>query len=692
MKTSIKLCSILFLCLILFACSRDNEQIVIEETEIIPGETTVLADVYGVIIGPDEVPIPDVEITLSGRLAFSDENGVFKLEEVDISSEGSLVIGTKDGYYQTFKFTYAQEGQASYLQIEMVPKEVLTTFPSTEDIVAETNGGALISLPANIIRNLDGSVYSGEVRLSAHWYSPTSDNLAQTMPGDLRGRDSESNSVQLTTYGMMAVELESPQGEKLQLAEGQTARLSLPITVNIPEQTIPMWYFNESTGIWEEEGTAQHEGDFLVAEVPHFSFWNCDAPFDVVRFKGRLVTLDGLPISFQSVTITNNKNLTATGTTNIDGIFYGKIPSGIPLELVVEGCEEKIEIPIGPFANDEDLGDVVIDALKVRQVKANLIDCNSDPVQKGYMLIKQEGNVVVGFVDANGVIDFNFISCNDTGGEYFAYNQIDEQQSEIITFESSQGDIDELDFVVCGPGTGQFITFSINENSPKITFNDAEVTILDDTYIHILAESDTSDFYLTIMYLKDPGLSSSFRAKLFFSAPNENGITSTGFTGHGTPYLFEPNPVQDVGELVVGLRSSDFIIDFELFVDLRISSTKVRGEIWEDTNMDGLNDISEPRVAGKWVSSNSSKPNDIVWTIQADSNGKFVFDFLIPGREYQISYSAFNTDPIPTIPNVGSDETIDSDFIPHTPNRYRSFEFRAEDGLVIDTLDLGVLP
>ena len=103
-------------------------------------------------------------------------------------------------------------------------------------------------------------------------------------------------------------------------------------------------------------------------------------------------------------------------------------------------------------------------------------------------------------------------------------------------------------------------------------------------------------------------------------------------------------------------------------------------------------DISEPRVAGKWVSSNSSKPNDIVWTIQADSNGKFVFDFLIPGREYQISYSAFNTDPIPTIPNVGSDETIDSDFIPHTPNRYRSFEFRAEDGLVIDTLDLGVLP
>ena len=693
MKTSIKLCSILFLCLILFACSRDNEQIVIEETEIIPGETTVLADVYGVIIGPDEVPIPDVEIVLSGRLAFSDENGVFKLEEVDISSEGSLVIGTKDGYYQAFKFTYAQEGQASYLQIRMIPKEVLTTFPSTEDIVVETNGGALISLPANITRNLDGSVYSGEVRLSAHWYSPTSDNLAQTMPGDLRGRDMIGNNVQLTTYGMMAVELESPQGEKLQLADGQTARLSFPITDNIPEQTIPMWHLNESTGIWEEEGEAEQEGNFLVAEVPHFSFWNCDAPFDVIKIQGQLITSEGIGIPGQIITITNNRNLTSAGLTNANGVFCGKIPSGVALVMVIEACGNQINIPVGPFTVDTDLGEITIDGFITKRIISNLLDCNSDPVQDGYFLIRYDGEIILADIDA-GAVDVTFLTCDNTEGEYFAFDLASQQQSEIKTFDATQDVINESDFLVCGDITEEFISFAAATSLPRVTFSDAEVTIIDDTYIHIFAESDTSEYFIDMMYLKDPGLQSDFISTLNILGPWVNGDPIFASILQSGPYIFEPTSVQEVGDLVTGSINTSTYFDFALKVDRRVTSATVIGEVWEDTNTDGLMNDNEPRLSNLRL---SIGPNMILLETGIDStsvSGKFEFNLLIPDREYRIYYRTLgsnSTQPNPTVSNIGTNEAIDSDFTSLNSNTY-STTFILGEGDTLTTLDLGVLP
>ena len=367
--------SILIIGILLCSCSRDDEQIVMDDVTIIKEEITVTAGLYGLVVGPDGRQLPQVTIELAGKSAITDENGFFQLSEVDVSSEGSLVTGTKEGYHDAYKFTFAEEGSDSYLKIQMVPKVVLSVFSSSEAVELETNGGAIISLPANITRRLDGTAYDGAVSLIAHWYGPDSEDLVQVMPGDLRGQDTEGNTVQLTTYGMMAVDLVSSDGEKLQLAEGQTAQLRFPITSGSnPPQSIPMWHLDESTGVWIEEGAAEREGDFLVAEVPHFSFWNCDAPFDVVNIQGRLISTDGLPVGGQLITITNDQNLTASGYTNLDGIFRGKVPSGEPLNMVVQACGERIEIPFGPLAEDTDLGTIEVDGFTTVQLTTNLID------------------------------------------------------------------------------------------------------------------------------------------------------------------------------------------------------------------------------------------------------------------------------------------------------------------------------
>jgi hypothetical protein len=51
----------------------------------------------------------------------------------------------------------------------------------------------------------------------AAYLDPENKNIIRQMPGDLLGINAANNMVGLERWGMMAVELESPTGEKLKL-------------------------------------------------------------------------------------------------------------------------------------------------------------------------------------------------------------------------------------------------------------------------------------------------------------------------------------------------------------------------------------------------------------------------------------------------------------------------------------------
>jgi len=76
---------------------------------------------------------------------------------------------------------------------------------------------------------------------------------------------------------------------------GTTADIEIPIFITTNPQTgnavevgdsIDLWYLNEVTGIWEQEGsgvvvvnTSSPTGLALKATVSHFSWWNCDVTY-----------------------------------------------------------------------------------------------------------------------------------------------------------------------------------------------------------------------------------------------------------------------------------------------------------------------------------------------------------------------------------------------------------------------------
>jgi len=65
------------------------------------------------------------------------------------------------------------------------------------------------------------------------------------------------------------------------IASDKKATITMPLSGLLsaaPPTSIPLWYFNESNGLWKQDGTATKTGNTYVGEVSHFSWWNCDLP------------------------------------------------------------------------------------------------------------------------------------------------------------------------------------------------------------------------------------------------------------------------------------------------------------------------------------------------------------------------------------------------------------------------------
>ena len=105
--------------------------------------------------------------------------------------------------------------------------------------------------------NANGVAYTGNVNVYASYINPASSDIGKIVPGSFMADDKNNKRVVLSSFGMLAVTLESSAGEKLQIAANNTATLTIPIPTSISSSapaTISLWYVDEQTGIWKEQG------------------------------------------------------------------------------------------------------------------------------------------------------------------------------------------------------------------------------------------------------------------------------------------------------------------------------------------------------------------------------------------------------------------------------------------------------
>ncbi len=456
----------LFSVLLFYGCKKDDLSV-----DPIPEDMgeLVKGSVSGIVIDENDETLADVNITLGPHSTFSDENGYFTFNNVEINTKGSLLAAHKEGFYYNAKFIKGKVDKRNYTKIKLLQKELTGSFTASASATITTDDRASIQFPANGINNQNGNLHAGNVNVYAKWLDPTANDLAQIMPGDLRASNTANEQVQLATYGMLGVELEDDSGNSLNIANGKTATITLPVPaalLSTAPSTIPLWHFDEVSGFWKEEGEATLEGNQYVGTVGHFSFWNVDIPFDFIYLQGNITDHNENGVQNLQVQIKD----VATGMvgydwTNQNGVFQGYVPmdSDLAISIVDECGDEIYDAPIGPFGEDTTLPSIMLSgSSSFITVTGNLV-CDMNPVTNGYVnLTFNSGESSNLSVDDDGHFNATISICDATNVNATGFDVANFNLSAPCTHYLDNTNLLDLGTISVCNESQEFLSFTVN--------------------------------------------------------------------------------------------------------------------------------------------------------------------------------------------------------------------------------------
>ncbi len=422
-------------------------------------------------------PAMGVTIKAGTKTAITNSRGYFRIANAALDKSASLITAEKAGYFKAFRVFGATSG-VNQVTIQLMRKTLAGSVSTSTGGQVSLSNGSKVALPANGVVKKSGSSYSGTVNVYANYIDPTSSNISELVPGSFLATDKNNNRAVLSSYGMMVVELESASGEKLQVAEGSVATLTTAIPASLQATapaTIPLWYVDEQTGIWKEEGTATKSGNNYVGDVKHFSFWNCDIPFPAINLSLTLKTSHGLPLAYVPVKIiAANTYGTAYGYTDSLGQVNGAVPANMALTLeVLTPCYTvAYSQNIGPFASNTNLGTITTTInSNTTTLTGRLLNCTGNPVSNGRALVVFNNTVRYVPTAADGTFATTFFTCTSSPAtcEVTGIDAATQQQGLPVNVTighpvSSAGDI-----TACGTSSAEFINYSIDGTVTNIS-------------------------------------------------------------------------------------------------------------------------------------------------------------------------------------------------------------------------------
>ncbi len=258
--------------------------------------------VYGQVKSTSGSNLADVKVAVSGlEETQSNGTGYFSLPGI-LPADRVVITFSKDGYVSTTANARIQANQVTFL--DPVMARVGTTASYTGSELTLDNAGGQITIPAGSLRDSSGNPFNGTATASFTTFDPTNDAERNAFPGDFIGRTSSGEDIPILSYGFFDITVKDADGKELQLANGTTAAFSIPIPADIlatAPASMPLWYFNETNGRWEEQGSVTRVGNNYVGSVPHFSIWNNDVGYSRSYVNGRVVC-NGIPVQGARVT------------------------------------------------------------------------------------------------------------------------------------------------------------------------------------------------------------------------------------------------------------------------------------------------------------------------------------------------------------------------------------------------------
>ena len=441
------------------------------------------SDFMGRVVDLQNNPVSGAMVQIGNSTTDTDMNGVFIIRDAQVYEKFAYVKVEKAGFLHGSRSVVPTAG-INQVQIMLLPQTVTQTVSSGTTATVSLSNGAAVDL-SGAYSNADGSDYTGDVQVTLHLLNPTDEDMQQQMPGMLLAENLQNEARMLETLGMVAVELRSETGEKLNLSEGTTATITVPLDpetlVGAPNE-IPLWYFDEEKGYWIEEGSATLQGTNYVGTVSHFSFWNCDIPAEYVNICMNITDSNNTPLSNIKVAIESEFNGTRYGITNDSGEVCGIIPANqtLNLQYFLYNICNNIEIPnssetVGPFSENTTLN-IVLDASEIEDYLETITGvfntCDGNPVVNGYVEgIIEDG---LGFYSlvTDGKYEINVLSCNENASISITGYDYDTLQTTSEINYTLTSPVTDLGTLSACNSVEEFIQFSIDDGEvEQIVFN-----------------------------------------------------------------------------------------------------------------------------------------------------------------------------------------------------------------------------
>lgn len=346
----------------------DDDDGGINPPELVEGRMEDIA-LSGIVRDASGTPIEGVSIVSGSSAATTNTDGFFEFDQIQVVSvpnDRSVVRFSKAGYFDVVRSMDADDDAAdgASWEVVMCKKEnndftSIKTYSSSSDQTLQA-GEMKIDMPQDGYK-VDGTGvgYTGKVKSEMVYLDPNNERFSEMMPGgDLAAVRTDNSSAQLVSYGMTDLNMYAENGDKLQLKDGCKAKLTFPIPAGMgenPPASIPLWSFNEQTGLWEEEGSAALQGNVYVGEVAHFSWVNLDYPEDQGTVYGYVKDDTGKILP--GVRLNIGQLLTST-VTQSNGYYSHIVPANTDFSITVKdlyygGIDQKVSVKVPALSPGE---------------------------------------------------------------------------------------------------------------------------------------------------------------------------------------------------------------------------------------------------------------------------------------------------------------------------------------------------
>jgi hypothetical protein len=210
--------------------------------------------------------------------------------------------------------------------------------------------GARVSIPSDSLVDGEGNPVSGVVDLYLTSIDPTNPAEANVVSNNGLGVDENGESVLLLSFGMLDITVMQDDKE-LDIAEGSSFEIDIPVPAGreCPSAPIEVWSFNETTSVWDAEGTAICTNNVqcvCTAEIAHMSYWNLDVVREANCVKGIVVDENQNPVSGAFVAGIGPNIFSSNDTTDENGEFVLVVPINEVVNVTIESYPTEVTTTI----------------------------------------------------------------------------------------------------------------------------------------------------------------------------------------------------------------------------------------------------------------------------------------------------------------------------------------------------------